>query len=227
MKKITLFAAAIFAAGLVLSTGALAAAEPVKEPSLSEKSERSPSNQQLGTEQQQQKSQQQDQMAASRSSEQKQIQALDEIQGFKVRNRQGESLGEVAELLIDIPQGKVGYAVVSSGGVLGMGEEQYIVPFAALKLDAQQNALTLDMDKEKLKQAPQGDIEQALNRETGREIHQFYGVSPYWEEAGAQPQPQEERQQQLEQEQAPQREQIPQRDRMQRDQPQQQQREKF
>jgi uncharacterized protein YrrD len=43
------------------------------------------------------------------------------LAGDQVQNSAGEDLGEVDEIMIDIPSGKVAYAVLSFGGFLGMG----------------------------------------------------------------------------------------------------------
>ena len=43
------------------------------------------------------------------------------LAGDSVQNSAGEDLGKVDELMIDIPSGRVAYAVLSIGGFLGMG----------------------------------------------------------------------------------------------------------
>ena len=40
--------------------------------------------------------------------------------GMKVKNRQDEDLGKISELVVDYQSGKIAYAVLSSGGILGM-----------------------------------------------------------------------------------------------------------
>ena len=116
------------------------------------------------------------------------LRAVDALTGLTVQNPQGEKLGEISEVLVDVQDGQLGYAIVSSGGVLGMGEQKYIVPFRALQL-GEGDTLLLDIPADRFKQAPQGQVEQAFSQDKGRQIHQFYGVSPYWEESGAQQQP--------------------------------------
>ena len=57
------------------------------------------------------------------------------IDGNDIRNRQGEDLGKVKDLMIDLSDGSVSYAVVSYGGFLGMGDKLFAVPFEALHPD--------------------------------------------------------------------------------------------
>ena len=45
------------------------------------------------------------------------------IIGVPVRNPEGEDLGQIEEVVIDLETGRVAYLVVSFGGFLGMGEK--------------------------------------------------------------------------------------------------------
>src|SRR4029077_17651118 len=74
--------------------------------------------------------------------------------GDNVVNRAGENLGKIEELMLDLEKGRVAYAVLSFGGVMGIGEKLFAIPFEALKLDSTREHFTLDVDKDKLKNAP-------------------------------------------------------------------------
>src|SRR5437764_1164858 len=50
-----------------------------------------------------------------------QVMAADTLTGDKVVNEDGETLGEITDIMIDVPTGRVAYAVLSMGGLLGMG----------------------------------------------------------------------------------------------------------
>ena len=104
--------------------------------------------------------------------------------GDNVVNRTGESLGKIEELMLDLEKGRVAYAVLSFGGVLGMGEKLFAVPFEALKLDATREHFTLDVDTDKMRNAPGFDKKnppQASDRTWGAEVYKFYGYKPYWQ----------------------------------------------
>jgi sporulation protein YlmC with PRC-barrel domain len=106
------------------------------------------------------------------------------ILGDSVVNRAGETLGKIEELMLDLEKGRVAYAVLSFGGFLGMGEKLFAIPFEALKLDASREHFTLDVDKDKLKNAPGFDKHnppQASDRTWGAEVYKFYGYKPYWQ----------------------------------------------
>jgi sporulation protein YlmC with PRC-barrel domain len=107
------------------------------------------------------------------------------LAGDSVRNPAGEDLGKLDQIMIDIPSGKVAYAVLSFGGVLGMGSKLFAVPWSALKVDEDQKCLILDANKKKLENAPGFDKDNWPNmadNSWGSEVSRFYGVAPYWEE---------------------------------------------
>jgi sporulation protein YlmC with PRC-barrel domain len=76
------------------------------------------------------------------------------IIGDRVRNEKGEDLGKIEELMIDMQSGCISYAVVSFGSVLGLGGKFFAVPFEALQLRADEHKFVLNVDREKLENAP-------------------------------------------------------------------------
>lgn len=103
--------------------------------------------------------------------------------GDKVINTEGKTLGEIKELMVDPETGHVGYAVLSFGGFLGMGDKLFAVPFRALELRPEHKDFVLDVPKSKLENAPgfdKDDWPKSANRTWGTEIHTYYGVTPYW-----------------------------------------------
>lgn len=83
-----------------------------------------------------------------------QVMAATTMQGDKVLNRQDEKLGELVDIMIDVESGRVAYAVLSFGGVLGIGDKLFAIPWYALTLDADRKCFILDIDKERLRHAP-------------------------------------------------------------------------
>jgi NAD(P)-dependent dehydrogenase (short-subunit alcohol dehydrogenase family) len=57
------------------------------------------------------------------------------VQGSSVYNTDGDSLGEVYDVMIDKLSGKFAYAIMSFGGVLGVGERYHPLPWNTLKYD--------------------------------------------------------------------------------------------
>lgn len=74
--------------------------------------------------------------------------------GMSVRNHDGESLGRIEELAIDRRHGEIAYAVLAyGGGLFGNGGKYFAIPWEGLRLEAADNALVLDVDRERLERA--------------------------------------------------------------------------
>jgi sporulation protein YlmC with PRC-barrel domain len=106
------------------------------------------------------------------------------LAGDSVKNRAGEDLGKVDEIMIDIPSGRVAYAVLSFGGVLRMGNKLFAVPWEALTVDEDRKCFVLDVDKTLLENAPGFDKDNwpdMAERAWGSQIYSYYGRRPYWD----------------------------------------------
>ena len=76
------------------------------------------------------------------------------LTGDNIVNPQGESLGDLKDIMLDTQTGEIAYAVLSYGGVLGMGDKLFAVPWKALTIDGGNKNLVLNVSKERLKNAP-------------------------------------------------------------------------
>ncbi|HEX3179374.1 MAG TPA: PRC-barrel domain-containing protein [Methylomirabilota bacterium] len=80
-----------------------------------------------------------------------------DIIGTHIKNMDGKDVGKIEKLLIDPQTGKVSDAVVSLGGVLGVGGKNVVVPWSDLKMakaDHEGRKATITMDQAKLDSAP-------------------------------------------------------------------------
>jgi hypothetical protein len=106
------------------------------------------------------------------------------LAGDSVRNPAGEDLGKVEEIMLDVATGRVAYAVLSFGGFLGMGSKLFAVPWDALALDEDNHEFVLNVDKQKLENAPGFDKDNwpdMADRTWGSSIYTYYGKQPYWD----------------------------------------------
>jgi sporulation protein YlmC with PRC-barrel domain len=108
-----------------------------------------------------------------------QIISSGQIVGQNVLTPDGERLGQIKGLKMDMEAGQIGYAVVSAGGVLGIGRREYLVPWNALQMDPQQGTYVLDVTPQQLRDAP--TFREITTREEAVQLHEYYGVAPYWE----------------------------------------------
>ena len=87
--------------------------------------------------------------------------------------------------MIDPAHNQIAYAVVSMGGFLGVGEKWFAVPMSALKRSAKNaNVFILDVDKERLKNAPGFDKDKwpdVADRPWITTVYSFYNQPVYWD----------------------------------------------
>lgn len=107
------------------------------------------------------------------------LMGADTLIGDSVVNGQEANLGEIKEIMLDMRTGKVGYAVLSFGGFLGIGEKLFAVPWQALQLDTVNKRFVLNVDRERLKSAPGFDPDRWPDMSDvgwATEVHTFYGT---------------------------------------------------
>ena len=112
------------------------------------------------------------------------VMEADTLEGNDVVNAQGEKLRDIKSIMIDVPSGRVAYAVLSSGGFLGIGGKLFAIPWSALTLDADNKCFILNIDKERLKNAPGFDKDHwpsMADQRWATEVHSYYQRRPYWE----------------------------------------------
>ena len=74
--------------------------------------------------------------------------------GSDVRNTQNEDLGTINYIVLDRYLNRVSYAVLSYGGVLGVGAKHYAVPWSAIQYQAEGQPVRLNLTKQQLDQDP-------------------------------------------------------------------------
>jgi sporulation protein YlmC with PRC-barrel domain len=101
-----------------------------------------------------------------------------------VVNPAKESLGKIEDLMIDLENDRISYAVLSFGGFLGMGNKLFAIPWRAIELKLYEHTLiiTLNVDKEVLKKAEGFDKDKLpLTHEELFKVYNHYGYEPYWQ----------------------------------------------
>jgi hypothetical protein len=110
------------------------------------------------------------------------LMGADTLIGDSVVNGADESLGDIKEIMLDMHSGQVAYAVLAFGGFLGMGEKLFAVPWQALHLDTVNKRFVLNIDKERLKNAPGFNTDawpDMSDVQWSNQIHTFYGTDPH------------------------------------------------
>jgi len=106
------------------------------------------------------------------------------LAGDRVRNAAGDDLGKIEEIMLDVPSGRIAYAVLSFGGVLGMGNKLFAVPWNGLTIDEQEHQFILNVDKQVLENAPGFDKDNwpdMADPTWGSQIYSHYGSRADWD----------------------------------------------
>jgi sporulation protein YlmC with PRC-barrel domain len=82
------------------------------------------------------------------------VMSCDAFVGDPVVNRAGEELGTLAHVMLDLASGRVAYAVLAHGGVMGLGAKLFAVPWSALRRDPKRGCFILDVTREALRASP-------------------------------------------------------------------------
>lgn len=100
------------------------------------------------------------------------------VKGTKVYSTDGEELGEIDHMMIGKRSGRVEYTVMSFGGFLGMNESHFPIPWDALDYDTERGGYVVNIDKERLKDAPKFDrgLAPDYGARNGQAIYAHYGV---------------------------------------------------
>ena len=103
----------------------------------------------------------------------------DKVEGTTVYNRQGEKLGTVTSFMVGKRNGRVQSAVLSFGGLFGMGEKFYPLPWDTLTYDTDKGGYMVDIDKDRMEGAPSYDRgnEPTYDREYGERVYGHYGLA--------------------------------------------------
>jgi len=113
-----------------------------------------------------------------------QVVSASTVMGKRVRNLADDDLGKIEEVMLDGGTGRVAYAVLSFGGFLGLGDKLFAVPWEALAYSDDFGGYRLNVDQERLENAPGFDKDDWPNfaDETwNRGVHTHYGFTPYWD----------------------------------------------
>ncbi|MDE1181643.1 PRC-barrel domain-containing protein [Paraburkholderia sp.] len=111
------------------------------------------------------------------------VMAAATLDGNPVISIDGDDVGKIKQIMLDVRSGRIAYAVLSTGGFLGVGEKLLAIPWTALALDIENKCFRLDMATERVKNAPGFDKHHwpsMADQTWATSVHQYYGSEPYW-----------------------------------------------
>jgi sporulation protein YlmC with PRC-barrel domain len=111
------------------------------------------------------------------------VMAAATLDGNKVMSSDGEHVGKISDIMLDVQNGRIAYAVLSEGGFLGMGSNLHAIPWSALTLDTDEKCFYVDIPAQRLKDDPGFDKDHwpmMADPKWGTSTHSYYNRQPYW-----------------------------------------------
>ena len=104
------------------------------------------------------------------------------VQGTAVYDTEGGRLGHVEDVMLHKLSGEVAYAILSFGGVLGIGERFSPLPWSVLTYDPDRGGYVVPLAKERLRAAPHFNRDELTGDSNGwgARVNDFYQVTPSW-----------------------------------------------
>lgn len=104
--------------------------------------------------------------------------ASNKVEGTPVYCRNGDRLGSIYNVMIDKRSGQVEYAVMTSGGFLGMGADYKPVPWQMLRYDENEDGYVVNMSQQDLDRAPgfRRGQEPRFDNDYNLYIYRWYGL---------------------------------------------------
>ncbi len=106
--------------------------------------------------------------------------SADNVAGTSVYGPDGSKVGSIDRVMIDKVSGKVAYAVMSFGGILGIGGDERPVPGGALNDDTSLGGFRTNITEDQLSDAPAKNDQWHRDRDWEERTHAVYGLPPYW-----------------------------------------------
>ena len=104
----------------------------------------------------------------------------DRVNGTPVFGSDGRQICIIDHLVIEKVSGKIAYAVMSFGGFLGIGEDHYPIPWAALSYDTSLGGYVTGLTEDQLRGAPRASEDWAADRRWEEAAHAHFGLPFYW-----------------------------------------------
>jgi sporulation protein YlmC with PRC-barrel domain len=102
-----------------------------------------------------------------------------DIRGRTVKDKAGNDVGRVDDLLIDDEEHKVRFLRVEHGGILGFGETKSFIPVDAItRITAHE--VFIDHSREHVASAPRYEPELVHDLRYYGSIYDHYGYMPFW-----------------------------------------------
>jgi len=105
--------------------------------------------------------------------------SADDVRGREVKDKDGNGIGKIADLLVDDREEKVRFLLVEHGGFLGFGQTKSLIPVDAITKITEDHVY-VDQTREHIAAAPGYAPDLVDDRTYHTSIYGYYGYTPFW-----------------------------------------------
>ena len=107
------------------------------------------------------------------------------VKGTAVYNPQGDKIGTVEDIVLDKQSNRIMFAALGFGGLLGIGEKYYPVPWSLLDYDENKGGYIAPLSKELVEKAPAYDLKDLTKHDGSlgtirQQSYDYYQIRRDW-----------------------------------------------
>lgn len=108
------------------------------------------------------------------------------VKGTSVYNNAGEKIGTVEDIVLDKLSNQIMFAALGFGGLMGIGEKYYPVPWSMLDYSEDMGGYVVPLDKARIENAPAYDLKDLTKHDGGlgsirEKTYSYYNVNRDWQ----------------------------------------------
>ncbi len=103
--------------------------------------------------------------------------AADKVQGTAVYDAEAQNIGTIQTVMLNKLNGRVAYAVLASGGFLGIGADHFPIPWEALHYDVDLGGYRVNLSNfDNAPRYPPDTEPNWMDRLFNEDVRRYYGV---------------------------------------------------
>ena len=106
------------------------------------------------------------------------------LERYDLVNEQGHDLGQVQNFVIDMLAGRIAFVIVAFGGMLGISDKWFAMPWEIMTWSPEERKFIVDMPQNVLEKAPGMNKDkwmEEINSDWLAKCYLHYGLAPYWD----------------------------------------------
>ncbi len=107
------------------------------------------------------------------------------VKGTAVYNDAGDKIGTVEDIVLDKQSNQIMFAALGFGGLFGVGEKYYPVPWSMLDYNEDKGGYVVPLDKDNIENAPSYDLKDLVKHDGSlggirEKTYSYYKIDRDW-----------------------------------------------